>query len=112
MRITPAATVIALLAVSNAFTAYLAVDRQRDIRADHLQQVRLDTNGDGTILVTLGTSDTPAGPVATNPHHAATLELTPRAAIQLQVELSRTIQLVQEAAKVQRVELGSARPAL
>lgn len=106
MKVTPAAIAIALLLASNIATGYLALHRD-EIRADHLQRIQLNTEGDGTVFVTLGRSDTPGGPVVNNPYHAATLELTPRAAIQLQSELTQTIRLIHQAAQAQRAEARS-----
>jgi hypothetical protein len=102
MKIRPVGVLIALLISTNVALGYVALKRDRQINADHLQQIRLNTDGIGTILVTLGTSDTPGGPVAIDPHHAATLALTPRAAIQIHLEIGRVIRDVQAAAAAQR----------
>lgn len=105
MRIRITGALITLLIATNLVLGYSVLNRggRQTIKADHLQGVRINTKENGTIYVTLGASDTPSGLVAMNPKETAVLALTPRAAIQLQVELTRTIQMIQEAAKAERV---------
>lgn len=85
--------------------------RQPAIYADHIQQLRMDVPNE-VLRVRLGSSDVPNGPAVIHPKDSGSIALTPRAAIQLQVELTRMIQLIQEASKAQHAERRSAEKAL
>jgi hypothetical protein len=99
-------TITALALLSLGLGAALAhrYMQQPVIYADHVQQLRMDVANE-VLRVRLGSSDLPNGPAVTNPQEAGSLALTPRAAIQLQVELSRLIKLIHEAAKAQQADL-------
>jgi hypothetical protein len=109
MRINKSAAVIAALALLNLILgSALAYQHSRRpvIYADHIQQLRMDLQHQ-VLRVRLGSSEVPNGPSITNPEPSGSIALTPRAAIQLQVQLTNVIKLIQEAAKAQRVEQRS-----
>lgn len=91
---------------------WLTMHDEHIIAADHLQGMRIDVQGNGLLYVDLGASSTPSGPVALNPRKSGTLILTPRAAIQMEVELQRIIKTVQSAAEARTEGQRSADPSL
>lgn len=95
--------VIAVLIASNiALAGVIADQKLRDvdeIYADHVQQLRLDA-ASRVLRVRLGKSDTPGGAAVISPEFSGELLLTPRAAIQLDVNLRQMIAMIhQEAAR-------------
>lgn len=89
IRIAPA--VITLLVASNAVTGYIALRRDPEIHADHLQRIAVDGSGDGLVRIRLGSSSTPFGREIIDPRAAGDLSLAPRAALQLHRELGRML---------------------
>ena len=103
------ASLIVTSAVSVAVT-YASLRDRPDTYADHVQRLHMDVPN-GVLRISLGTSSTPGGPVI-EPKPSSTLVLTPRAAIQLHVEIGQIIRLIHQQAAGQRVELGSVDPTL
>jgi hypothetical protein len=97
-------TLIRILVASNLAFAGLSiyeaiVDSPSDeLYADHVQQLRMDVER-GVLRVRLGRSSSTGGPTVENAQPSGTLALTPRAALQLDVELRRTFDLIQRAAQ-------------
>lgn len=80
--------------------AYQALElrkAQDGLYADHVQQLRMDVPHQ-LLRVRLGRSATAGGARVDKPEQSGTLALTPRAAIQLHVQLGEMIRLVQQAA--------------
>lgn len=101
----PSLTIASLVLLNLALGSALAYQHMRQpvIYADHVQQLRMDVTNE-VLRVRLGSSDMPNGPAVTNPEETGSIALTPRAAIQLQVQLGKIIKMTQEAAKAQQTD--------
>lgn len=94
------ALVASNIALAGIVAHQVLADREpaAEIYADHIQQLRMDVEK-GVLRVRLGKSSTTGGSSISDAQPSGTLALTPRAAIQLDVELRRTFDLIQRAAQ-------------